>query len=64
MNTSRISVGMIVCRPDGHGIGWVERVEQDAIWVAGHRLPAETIARLAGGRVYLDVSAGRFIANW
>ncbi len=64
MNTEHITAGMIVCRPDGHGIGRVERVEVDAIWLQGHRMPADSLVRLVGERVYLDPSAGRYTINW
>ncbi len=64
MSTENITIGMIVCRPDGHGIGRVERVDVDAIWLQGHRIPADSLVRLVGDRVYLDPSAGRYTINW
>ena len=58
----QVSIGMLVCRGDGHAIGKVERVEADAFWIRETRLPISTIARLTAERVFLDASAGRYLS--
>ncbi len=61
-NDHRVSIGMLVCRGDGHAIGKVERVEAGAFWIRGTRLPLSTIARLTAACVFLDASAGRYLS--